>query len=70
MSRLARDIEVNDVEISLGYRFSPDTQMKLAYRRNHWDGKDARMTLFPDGHSLAVQLSHQFDLMSWFVKKL
>jgi len=70
MSWLAQDVEVNDVEISLGYRFNPNTQIKLAYRRDYWDGKDARMTLFPDGHSLAVQLSHQFDLMSWFVKKL
>ena len=66
----AQDIEVKDVESSLGYRFSPDTQIKLAYRWDHWDVKDARMAFFPDGHSLAVQLSHQFDLMSWFVKKL
>lgn len=68
MSRLAQDIEVDDIEISLGYRFSPETQIKIAYRRNHWDGADARMYLFPDGNSLAVQLSHQFDLMSWFAK--
>jgi hypothetical protein len=61
---------VKDIEISLGYRFSPDTQVKLAYRRDYWDGKYARMTPYADGHSLAVQLSHQFDLMSWFVKKL
>jgi hypothetical protein len=70
ISRLASDVELKDVEISLGYRFSPDTQIKLAYRRNHWDGRDDRTTLLPDGHSLAVQLSHQFDLMSWFVKNL
>jgi len=70
LSWLAQDIEVNDVEISFGYRFSPDTQIKLAYRWDHWDGRDAQMNLFPDGHSLAMQLSHHFDLKSWFVKKL
>ena len=70
LSWLTQDVDVNDVEISFGYRFSPDTQIKLAYRWDHWYGKDAQMTLFPDGHSLAMQLSHHFDLKSWFVKKL
>jgi hypothetical protein len=69
-------VTVHDVEIGLGYRFSPDTQLKLVYRHDHGDesygggayggGGYGSQELYPLGHSLALQLSHHFDVLSWF----
>jgi len=77
----ARAVTVHDVEVGLGYRFSPDTQLKLAYRHDYGDmayGMDGygagspgdrqydTQELYPLGHTLALQLSHHFDVVSWF----
>lgn len=84
---LAQKVTVHDVEIGIGYRFSPDTQLKLAYRHDYGDeayatggygdggyggngyGGDAygSSDLYPLGHSLSLQLSHHFDVVSWFL---
>jgi len=73
----AQKVTVHDVEIGLGYRFSPDTQLKLAYRHDYGDeayGDGAygnqysgAVELYPLGYSLSLQLSHHFDLMSWLL---
>ncbi len=77
----AQKVTVHSVEIGLGYRFSPDTQFKLAYRHDYGDeaygmggygddeyggGAYGTPDLYPLGHSLALQLSHHFDVVSWF----
>jgi hypothetical protein len=61
----AQNLTVHDVEIGLGYRFSADTQLKLAYRHDYGDEAYGSPDLYPLGHSLALQLSHHFDVMSW-----
>ena len=73
----AQKVTVHDVEIGLGYRFSPDTQLKLAYRHDYGDeaygygayGNEysGAVELYPLGYSLSLQLSHHFDLMSWLL---
>ncbi len=72
-----RKVTVHDVEIGLGYRFSADTQLKLAFRHDYGDeayGDGAyaseysgAVELYPLGYSLSLQLSHHFDLMSWLL---
>jgi len=68
MAWRARSETVYDLEIGLAYRFSPDTQLKIAYRSDHWNVDRGLEYYYPDGHSLALQLSHHFDLRSLFVK--
>lgn len=68
LSWSAQVVDFYDVEIGLGYRFGPNTQIKIAYRRDHWNGDSALENSYSNGHSLSLQLSHHFDLKSWFVK--
>jgi hypothetical protein len=56
------DVPFRDVEVGLGYRFSPNTQLKVAYRRDHWDSQASPENSIRNGYSLALQLSHHFDL--------
>jgi hypothetical protein len=67
---LAPSRKFRDIEVGLGYRFSPNTQIKVAYRSDHWDSDADLENTVRDGHSLALQLSHHFDLRSWLGKKL
>ncbi len=60
----AQDVKIQDLEFGIGYRFSADTQLKLAYRRDHWNIDSRSDAYFPAGHSLSLQLSHHFDLKS------
>jgi len=64
---LAQKVTIHDLEIGLGYRFSPDTQLKLAYRRDDTKVQRVAENYLPSGHSVALQLSHHFDLQSWFL---
>ena len=66
---LARETEVDDLEVSLGYRFGPDTQIKFAYRWYRAGEQDTQAPPLPDGRYLAFQFSHHFDPKSWFVEK-
>jgi hypothetical protein len=63
-----RSRKFRDLEIGLGYRFSPDTQIKAAYRHDRWNEGEASEYATPSGHSLSLQLSHHFDAWSWFEK--
>lgn len=67
-SRDSQSIEFHDLEIGLGYRFSPDTLLKVAYRYDDWDNRAGWENSMENGHSLSLQLSHQFDPGSWSVK--
>jgi len=62
-------VKFNDVEVGIGYRFSPNTQLKLAYRRDNWDVEVEQQSFFSNGHSVSLQLSHFFDLRSLFLQK-
>jgi len=61
----SQDVTAYDVEFGLGYRFTPDTQLKLSYRRDHRSLAYAPEGFVANGHSLALQLSHHFDFGSW-----
>jgi hypothetical protein len=63
---LAQTVRNHDVEIGLAYRFSADTQLKVAYRHDLGNMESNGESAYPVGHSLALQLSHHFDLRSWF----
>ena len=56
--------EFNAVEIGLGYRFSPDLLLKIAYQTDHWDRPDYGYAVHATGHALGAQLSWSFDLVS------
>jgi len=56
------------LEVGLGYRFSPDVQLKLDYQTDHWDESNYGYAYAANarGHALALQLSWAFDLVSLF----
>jgi len=58
--------KLSDLEIGIGYRFTPNLLFKVAYRTDHWSVDPRPNYLIPDGHSLAMQLSCFFDLGLWF----
>jgi hypothetical protein len=52
------------VEVGLGYRFSPDLLLKLAYQTDRWDRNGYGYAAHATGHALGLQLSWFFDLVS------
>lgn len=56
----------NTLEVGLGYRFSPDLLLKLAYETDHWDSPDGNYARHARGRALGLQLSWAFDLVSFF----
>jgi len=56
---------LEDVEIGLGYRVSPDLLLKASYRSQHWRSPDNMVNGLRDGHSLAFQISWTLDPRSW-----
>ncbi len=47
----------------MGYRIQPGLIVKGSYRQDRWYEQDR--SFFPDGHSVAAQLSWTFDVNSW-----
>jgi len=66
---ISREVTAHDVEVGLGYRFTADTQIKLTYRSDHRSLDYAPEGFVHTGHSLALQLSHHFDLGSWLERQ-
>jgi hypothetical protein len=62
----ASDVELLAVEAGAGYRFGPHTLIKASAAFTTWDTPAGSTFPMPDGHALAVQLSHRFDARSWF----
>ena len=54
----------NALEAGLGYRFSPDLLLKLAYQTDRWDEPDSGYAAQATGHALGLQLSWSFDLVA------
>jgi hypothetical protein len=54
----ARAVAFKDVELGVGYRVGPRTTLKLSYRADSW-------ATMPDGHAIAFQATHRFDVMGW-----
>jgi hypothetical protein len=63
---VARNAAFYDVEVGAGWRFTPDLVLKVAYREDSWRVSEERRDFFPDGRSVALQLSYEFDVNSWF----
>ena len=63
---IATAAKLSDIEAGVGYRITPDAILKLAYRADRWDVAASQKAFFPDGYSIAAQLSWTFDLLSWF----
>lgn len=38
---------------------------KIAYRKGHWNVPDSRKSFFPNGYSVAAQLTYSFNVNSW-----
>jgi len=60
---------LTDLEVGLGYRFSPNILLKVAYRTDQWSVNPEPDYPISNGHSVALQLSWFFDLGSWFMEK-
>lgn len=58
--------KLSDLEAGVGYRITHDVLLKVAYRADRWDVAASQKAFFPDGRSIAAQLSWTFDLLSWF----
>lgn len=58
-----------NAELGVGYRLSPDFVVKSSYRRDHWPVRSAGGITFPDGYSVAVQLSWHANVMDLFEPK-
>lgn len=56
----------NALEVGLGYRFSPNLLLKVAYQADRWDETDYGYASHATGHALGLQLSWFFDLVSLF----
>ena len=54
------------LEVGLGYRFSPDLLLKVAYQADHWDDSGYDYTSSARGRALGVQLSWFVDFVSLF----
>jgi len=65
-SPLVRIGKFRDLEVGMGYRYSPNTLIKVSFRVDDWHGEKSSTFNFRNGHSLALQLSHQFNVGSWF----
>ena len=63
---IAQNVEFYDVEIGMGWRFTPDLVVKASYRGDHWDVTEAVQAYFPNGYAWGLQLSYGFDVRSWF----
>jgi hypothetical protein len=55
-----------DVEAGAGYRLGPGAVLKVAYRRDYWNVDPSLKSFFPNGYSIAAQLSYRFDVNAWF----
>jgi len=62
----AGTVRFYDVEAGVGYRIGPGTVLKLSYRADRWQVADSLKPILPDGYAVAAQLSHTFDVGSWF----
>jgi len=62
---VANNSELFDVEAGAGYRLAAGAVLKVAYRRDYWNVQDSRKSMFPNGHSVAAQLTYSFNVNSW-----
>ena len=64
---VARRTDFHNEEVAVGYRFTAGTLVKASYRQDTWQVNDSnRAFVRPGGKAFAVQLSHRFDVLSWF----
>jgi hypothetical protein len=63
---MVRTANFYDVEAGAGFRLDQRTLLKFAYRRDYWTVEPALKSILPNGYSFSVQLSHSFDVTSWF----
>jgi len=66
---IAQNVTFHDVELGIGWRFTPDLVLKASYRMDRWDVTRSMKSYFPDGYASALQLSYAFDALSWFTPR-
>jgi hypothetical protein len=59
----------SDGELGVGYRLGPRTLAKASLRLDSWDVPPARRSVLPNGHAVALQISHGFDLTEMLAGK-
>ena len=69
LSWMAPSGKFSDLEVGLGYRFSPNILFKVAYSCDHWNADDTAENFSRTGHSLGLQFSYNFDLGSRFAER-
>ncbi|HXI01642.1 MAG TPA: hypothetical protein VNI57_00560 [Candidatus Saccharimonadales bacterium] len=63
---VAAPVDLWDAEAGVGYRIAPTTLLKVTYRRDLWPVDESIKPYYPEGYAVAVQISHRFDVLSWF----
>jgi hypothetical protein len=66
---IAQNVTFHDVEVGLGWRFTPGLVLKGSYRRDRWDVSGPMASFFPNGYACGLQLSYAFDLRSWMTPR-
>jgi hypothetical protein len=66
---IAQNVTFHDVELGVGWRFTPDLVLKASYRRDDWNVSESMESFFPNGYSCGLQLSYGFDVKSWFERR-
>ncbi len=68
-SWVARATNFYNIEAGIGYRLAPRTVFKVTHRRDHWTPEGSARAFLRDGFALTTQVSHQFDVKSWFRRR-
>jgi hypothetical protein len=66
---IARPVDVYNAEVGVGFRLGVGTLMKASYRGAWYDVDPSLQAALPDGYALALQLSWDMDIKSWFERK-
>ncbi len=63
---LAVNAKFYDLELGVGWRFTPGLLLKASGRFDRWEVDPSRAAFFPNGYAVGLQLSYSFDVRSWF----
>lgn len=66
---IARQVDVYNAEVGLGFRPSPGTILKASYRYGWYDIPPELRATLPNGYAVAIQISWDMDIKSWFERK-
>lgn len=66
---IARAVDVYNAEVGVGFRLGVGTLVKASYRGVWYDVDPSLQAALPNGYALALQLSCDMNIKSWFERK-